>query len=322
MAHEVRPLPFKPHRLEGLSERLLVSHYENNYGGALRRLNAIEARMEAINWAHASGFELNGLGRERLLASNSVVLHEIYFECLGGAGDPPGALAEALARDFGSLEQWRSEFTSMGRALAGGSGWVLTSWSARFGRLLNHWGSDHGHSLADSIPVLALDMYEHAYALVFGTMAGAYVDAFMRNIHWPRVEARWRRAIAGESALPSGAPQEATITPSELLRLLDHGENPQILDVCLPEDIARRENLIPGALFLRPEDIRQVAGELPRDRPVVVYCIYGFQVSGEATAELRRRGIDAKRLAGGLAAWRAMAGPLAPLSLDRKGEAA
>ncbi len=322
MAHEVQPLPFKPRRLDGLSERLLVSHYENNYGGALRRLNAIEAQLERIDWASASGFELNGLGRERLIAANSVILHEAYFECLGGSGDPAGAIAAALVRDFGSPERWRAAFTAMGRALAGGSGWVLTSWSPRFGRLINQWAADHGHILAESTPILALDMYEHAYALDFGAQAGAYVDAFMRNIHWPRVEARWLRAIAGGPALPSGTAEEATITPGELRRLIDGAETPPILDVCLPEDITRRENMIPGARFLRPEDVAEVAGDLPKGRPVVVYCIYGFQVSGEASAELRRRGIDARRLIGGLAAWRAMAGPLVPLCPDRIGEAA
>ena len=91
----VRPLLLKPQWMNGLSERLLVSHYENNYGGALRRLNAIRARLAALDWARTPAFETNGLKREELIAAGSVILHEIYFVSLGGHGDnPPTGLAE------------------------------------------------------------------------------------------------------------------------------------------------------------------------------------------------------------------------------------
>jgi len=80
MPHSVTPLPFKPPRLDGLSERLLASHYENNYGGALRRLNAIDKRLNELDWSTTPVFEVNGLKREELIAAGSVILHEIYFE--------------------------------------------------------------------------------------------------------------------------------------------------------------------------------------------------------------------------------------------------
>lgn len=143
MPYEAIPLPFKPNALHGLSERLLVSHYENNYGGAVRRLNAIDAQLAALDWPTAAVFEINGLGRERLVAANSTILHEIYFNGLGGSGELADGIAEALERDFGSVDRWRAEFIAMGKVLAGGSGWVLMSWSQRFGRLLNQWAADH-----------------------------------------------------------------------------------------------------------------------------------------------------------------------------------
>src|SRR5262250_1267133 len=94
----VRPLLLKPQWMNGLSERLLVRHYENNYGGAVRRLNAIRARLAALDWARTPVFEINGLKREELIAAASVVLHEIYFESLGGHGnDPPTGLVEPPA---------------------------------------------------------------------------------------------------------------------------------------------------------------------------------------------------------------------------------
>jgi superoxide dismutase, Fe-Mn family len=314
MPYEVLPLPFKPHRLDGLSDRLLVSHYENNYGGAVRRLNAIEGRLAVLDWAAAPVFELNGLGRERLIASNSMLLHEAYFDALGGSGEPVGALAGALERDFGSVDRWQAEFTAMGKALAGGSGWVLLTWSERLGRLTNQWAADHCHTLADGIPILALDMYEHAYALDFGAKAAAYVDAFMCNIHWDRLEARYGRAL--DPALPrppAPEPDVPKVTAAELRGMLDRGDEITLVDVCLPENLSWRHDTLPEARFLPPATIADWANDLPRDRPVVAYCIYGFQVSGEAAAELRRRGFDARMLAGGITAWHAMSGATVPL---------
>jgi Fe-Mn family superoxide dismutase len=310
MSYEVLPLPFKPHRLDGLSERLIVSHYENNYGGAVRRLNAIDADMAKLAWSAAPTFAVNGLARERLIAANSMILHEVYFDGLGGHGDPAGALAEALERDFGSVAQWQTEFNAMGKALAGGSGWVLLTWSERLGRLTNQWAADHTHILADGIPVLALDMYEHAYHLDFGAKAGAYVDAFMRNLGWERIAARYRRAVEGGPR--NAQPDAGRITVAELSGMLERGEQPVLVDLCLSEDLERRSDRIPGAQSRAPEALDAWCGELPKGTPIVVCCVYGFQVSGDAVRELRRRGFDARHLAGGLAAWHAMGRPTAP----------
>jgi superoxide dismutase, Fe-Mn family len=95
-------------------------------------------------------------------------------------------------RDFGTYEQWRSEFTAMGKALAGGSGWVLLSWAPRDRKLLNQWASDHCHTLAGGTPILALDMYEHSYHLDFGAKAGGYVDAFMGALRWDNADRLFR----------------------------------------------------------------------------------------------------------------------------------
>jgi Fe-Mn family superoxide dismutase len=185
MTFEMKPLACDPKRLRGLSEKLIVSHYENNYGGAVKRLNAIAAKLAELDFASAPGFVLNGLKREELIATNSMILHERSFEGLGGDGElPAGGLRERLAQDFGSLERWRAEFTAMGKALGGGSGWVLLAWSDRGKRLVNQWAADHTHALAGATPILALDMYEHSYHMDYGAKAAAYVDAFMENINW------------------------------------------------------------------------------------------------------------------------------------------
>ena len=155
------PLPFDPAALRGLSTALLDSHHRNNYGGAVTRLNALRKRLAATAFATAPGFELNGLKREELIATNSMLLHELYFASLGGAGaDMEPAMRLALDADFGSAQRWRDEFVALGKALGGGSGWVLLVFQPRDGTLVNQWAADHTHALAGGVPVLALDMYE------------------------------------------------------------------------------------------------------------------------------------------------------------------
>jgi superoxide dismutase, Fe-Mn family len=196
MTYTPKSPPFDPKRIKGLSERLLMSHYENNYGGAVKRLNAITAELAQLDFAKAPNFVINGLKREELIASNSMVLHELYFAGLGEASRPSGALAEALARDFGGYERWATQFVAMGKALGGGSGWVLLTWSPRDRRLVNQWAADHSTMQAGYSPILALDLFEHAYHMDYGAGAAAYVDASMQAIAWANAEALYAR-LAG-----------------------------------------------------------------------------------------------------------------------------
>ncbi len=188
---DVKPLTIDPKGIAGLSEKLIVSHHENNYAGAVRRFNAISAELKALDFAKAPVFTINGLKREQLMAGNSAVLHELFFASLGSGGAAAGEIAAALARDFGSVDAWRAEFAGIGKALGGGSGWVLLTWSPRLKRLVNQWAADHTMTMADGMPILALDMYEHAYHMDFGAKAGAYVDAFMAVIDWSGAAARY-----------------------------------------------------------------------------------------------------------------------------------
>lgn len=192
-AYTVKPLPFDPKSIKGLSEKILVSHHDNNYAGAVRRLNAIGAQVAETDFAKAPVFLINGLKREELIAMNSMILHELYFDSLGAGGNPTGVLADAIARDFGSLERWRTEFSAMGKAQGGGSGWVLLTYSPRDKRLVNQWAADHSNNVAGGRPILALDMYEHSYHMDYGASAGGYVDAFMAAIRWDNVQSLFRQ---------------------------------------------------------------------------------------------------------------------------------
>jgi superoxide dismutase, Fe-Mn family len=192
MTYEMKPLSCNPAQLKGLSEKLIVSHYENNYGGAVKRLNAITAQLASLDFVAAPIFVVNGLKREELIVSNSMILHELYFDSLGAESQPDLDLKDAIGRDFGSVDKWQAEFVAMGKALGGGSGWVLLTYSQRDKKLINQWAADHTCCLAGASPILALDMYEHSYHMDYGAKAAAYVDAFMNNINWENVSALYR----------------------------------------------------------------------------------------------------------------------------------
>lgn len=167
-----------------------MSHYENNYSGAVKRLNAIELKLAELDWNSAPIFVINGLKREELIAYNSMILHELYFESLN-ASNASAALEQQLNQDFGGLNNWINQFTAMGKAQGGGSGWVLLTWSQRDRKLINTWAADHTNNLAGAIPILALDMYEHSYHMDYGAAAAKYVDAFMHNLNLAAASAKF-----------------------------------------------------------------------------------------------------------------------------------
>ncbi len=194
VAFSPQPLPFDPKGVPGLSEKLLTSHHDNNYASAVKRLGSIRADIGKLDFATAPNFAINGLKREELIAWNSMILHELYFAGLAAPAAPSAGLAQAIERDFGGHDRWAGEFSAMGKALGGGSGWVLLTYSRHDGRLVNTWASDHTQTLADGAPILALDMYEHAYAMDYGAKAAGYVDAFMKAMTWAEANRRFATA--------------------------------------------------------------------------------------------------------------------------------
>ncbi|MBS0452672.1 MAG: superoxide dismutase [Proteobacteria bacterium] len=299
MDARILELPFGPGTLDGLSEKLIRGHHQNNYGGAVKRLNAIRAQLSDISFPAAPGFLLNGLKREELIATNSMLLHELYFACLGTDGQAMvPAMELALRASFGSVERWREEFIAMGKALGGGSGWVLLCFQPREGSLVNQWGADHTHAVAGGIPLLALDMYEHAYHMDFGSAAAAYVDAFMKNIHWGRLYENYQVAVQQSSDALGASPDEL-------------GDS-LLIDVRRQAIFEQSDVLIEGASWRDPGDVATWASELPRDREVVVYCVYGHEVGRSTAMRLRAAGVRARFLRGGFDGWRTGGRALAP----------
>jgi Fe-Mn family superoxide dismutase len=315
MRYQLKQIYCRPWLLNGLSLKLMESHYENNYGGALRRLNAITEQLESLDFATAPVHVVNGLKREQLIALNSTLLHELFFASLGGDGKPTKPMVDALAQDFGSIDRWRQEFIGMGKALKGGSGWVVLSYVPRDGRLINQCASDHSQSVAGGIPILALDMYEHAYHIDFGANATAYIDAFMRNLDWAAVAGRYEDAAKVDPPRPLVQPEFGDLPGvgvEEVKAMLESGQPVQVIDVRPKHCVSRQQDIVKGVVWRDPDRVQEWMGELSKSDPVVTYCAYGFHVGCKTAIALREAGFDAKYMTGGHSGWKAIGGPVLP----------
>ena len=332
MLEDVSPIPVRPWTLNGISERMIVGHYENNYGGAVRTLNAVRRELAQLD-AGAAPYRLRTLKREELLAINSIELHERYFANLGGEGNArakaglagprmdqmPDSVATVIEEHFGSVAEWRREFVGCAESLAGGSGWVVLTCSRRQKRLSNQTATDHTQALVDAAPVLVLDMYEHAYHLDFETNVKAYIDAFMRNINWAAVEDRIA-AVRADRPLPQEDPSDLgkpSLSVEELAAQMAKGQPIQVIDARPRHHISRTVDLMEGATWRDPERLEEWIGELSPDQPVAVYCAYGFHIGCNVAVTLRERGFDARYVRGGISAWYAAGGARAMRPVSR-----
>jgi Fe-Mn family superoxide dismutase len=198
--HQMAALPFDPKKLNGLSEALITSHYQNNYAGALKNLNAVELDIMKVT-KDSPGYLVGGLKERELNFTNSVILHELYFGNLGGDGKAAGTIQTALADTFGGFARWEELFRATGMSVAGGSGWAILDFNLHTGDPRIYWSGGHTNQVAFGFPLLVMDMYEHAYHIDFGAAAAKYVDAFFMNIQWGEVDRRYQRALAAFKAV-------------------------------------------------------------------------------------------------------------------------
>jgi len=309
MHHSIVPIPCKPYSLNWLPERLIVSHYEHNYGGVVQSLNALRDRLASLDFARAPIAEVRALKHEELAAMASVVLHELYFGNLTGERKlPVGKLAAALEEDFGNVEKWRHQFVALARSLDGRGGWVTLTYSPYDRRLYNQIMLDDARSLPGAVPILVLDMYEHAYQLEFGANAAAYIDAFMRLIDWTAVSSRLEGSVERRESLIAADPLPS-MSVEELSALMATAPGLQVVDARPRNYVSRNPDTMPQAIWRDPESVDDWCGQLSSDAPVFVYCAYGFEVGCKVATTLRERGFDARYIRGGLAAWNGTAGP-------------
>lgn len=189
-----QPLPFDPTKLPGLSERLLRSHHENNYMGAVKKLNGVRAHLAQVE-TDTPGYVLHGLAQGELAFKHSVVLHELYFGHLVGGGSTASTTQSLLSQHFGSAAAWEQRFRALGASLGGGSGWAILELDLHEKIPRMYTAADHSQGLSSGVPLLILDMYEHSYHMDYGTAAGQYIDAFFANLHWEEIDRRTANAL-------------------------------------------------------------------------------------------------------------------------------
>jgi len=324
MPYEIAPIAVRASLLSGLSEEMVIGHYENHYGKAVRALNDVGRELAALD-AAAPPNRLGRLKQEELSLLGSVTLHELYFANLGGyrragpnsgLGRPdwrevPDDFTQEITAGFADTDTWRREFTAMAQSLASGSGWVVLTWSRRHKRFLNQIAADHTQAAVDSAPVLVLDMYEHAYQMDFGANATAYIDTFFRNINWEVVLKRIK-AVRENQPSPNEDPSWTTNVPSlsveELAAQIADGTGVQVIDARQRNHMSLHPDLMAGATWRDPDRIEEWIGELAPNKPVAVYCAWGFDVGRNVTKILMERGIDARFVRGGISAWYAAGG--------------
>jgi Fe-Mn family superoxide dismutase len=189
MAH--KPKEFDLKGLDGISDNQISQHRDILYAGYVNKLNEIEERLKSCDLSKANQVfsDFRALKTDETFALNGVILHELYFENLGGkGGKPAGSLANLIARDFGSFEKWAEEFKACGMAARG---WVKLGLCFYDGKLHNYCLDSHNFNVpGGTAPILIMDVYEHAYTIDYGVKRPPYIEAFMKNIDWSVSEKR------------------------------------------------------------------------------------------------------------------------------------
>ena len=183
---EITPRPLKPALLEldGISRESVEAHYKL-YEGYVNKRNEIMGKLDevALDSANQVYSEVRALKVDLSFAIGGIKNHEIYFDHLGGGGgEPQGAIRDLIFRDFGSLENWRADLKATGMAARG---WAWTAYDWDEGRLFNYLGdAQNTYPIWNATPLVALDVYEHAYFMDFQTDRASYIEAFFANLDW------------------------------------------------------------------------------------------------------------------------------------------
>src|SRR4029453_45062 len=190
-----QPLTFNPDKVKWLSAPSITEHHAI-YAESISRLNAITEQLAQIDFAKAEPAEVGELKREQQAVYNSSLLHELYFDCIGDAPtSPSGVFAQAISRDFVSHDRWKAEFTAMGKSVTDGKGMGILASPPREKAINNPPAPDHATGPVGCVPLLVMDMYEHAYKADFAGDPAKYVDSFVQMVRWVTPERLYREAI-------------------------------------------------------------------------------------------------------------------------------
>lgn len=190
---EVKNLSFK--KLKGISQRTIENHYGKLYQGYVKKWQEIQEKLRNVDksTSNATFSELRELKLEEGFAADAILLHEAYFDILGGDGNPKGEIINAITRDFSSFEKWQEEFKSLGLAARG---WVVLTYDFNDGKLRNYICDFHSHGgIWGTAPILVLDVYEHAYFIDFGSDRKSYIEAFFQNLNWEAINKKFLKIV-------------------------------------------------------------------------------------------------------------------------------
>lgn len=198
MTHKIEARKFDPimRDLDGISARTMTEHYKL-YQGYVNKYNEIMSKIEGVDrgTANQTYSDIRELKIDLTFAIGGVKNHELYFGHLGGkGGEPPAEIKRQLEKDFGSVEQWRNDLKATGMA---SRGWAWTAWDRDWNYLFNYAGdSQNTFPVWNAVPVIALDVYEHAYYIDYGTNRGNYIETYFKNINWEAIGQNFERALS------------------------------------------------------------------------------------------------------------------------------
>lgn len=188
---EIKNLPFKS--LNGISDKTIDIHWGKLYQGYVKKWQEIQTKFETVDdsTANAVFSELRELEVEKTFVANAVLLHEAYFDVLGGDGKPAGKIIDAIAKDYGSFEEWVGHFKALGLA---SRGWVVLAYDFNEGGLRNYIADAHNlYGVWGTAPIVVLDMYEHAYFIDFGSDKKSYIETYFQNLNWETIENKFNK---------------------------------------------------------------------------------------------------------------------------------
>jgi Fe-Mn family superoxide dismutase len=191
MPYEAKPLPFSK-ALSGISDKTLSIHHDKLYAGYVNKRNEIEEKLSKVDRtaANATYSEYGELKREESFAAGGMYLHEYYFSVLGGDGSAKGEIIQAIEKEFGSYENWLADFKAAGMVARG---WVVLAYDTQDGRLHNYLCDAHNHGgIWGAFPILVMDMYEHAYFIDYGSDRKTYIEDYLKNLDWDKINSIYK----------------------------------------------------------------------------------------------------------------------------------
>lgn len=191
MPFSVKDLPFGTDALKGISAKTNEIHHDKLYAGYVNKRNEIEEALKTADRSKAAATysAYRALKLEETFNADGQVLHELYFETLGGDGKPKGPAVEKIKEDFGSWETFVEDAVACAKAARG---WMITAYDPSDGTIRNFLADAHNHGgVWGAVPLWTIDCYEHAYFIDFGSDRASYIKAVLENVNWDAVNARF-----------------------------------------------------------------------------------------------------------------------------------